>query len=127
MALVGDISALIAGFTERDLRPNVKHGWNYDDIWDDDLPSTPSVFDAPGGSTPLVALGEDESQELEVCKGRWVTNPVANTWHDCTTCRDIIGKGDPYHREAILTRPDNTGDPRGTVVVLKECKKCHTP
>jgi hypothetical protein len=49
---------------------------------------------------------------------RWITTPVARTWHDCTdpACRAIIGAGDPYYREAV---PEG-----GRVTVFKFCASC---
>lgn len=79
-----------------------------DDVWN--LP--------PCQSSEKVIRTEDDMESSG--KGYiWTTDPIARTWHDCSYCRDIIGKGDPYHREAI---PMHTH-----IIVWKACKDCYTP
>lgn len=85
----------------------MRAGWAGDDVWD----------------LPPISTQQGDTEELNGVTGwgsgkvhYWRSDPVARTWHDCSSCRDIIGKGDPYHREAI---PMHT-----QVLVFKQCCKC---
>jgi|SRR5215207_8945097 len=86
-----------------------------DPKWDSDFPED----SLPRGEATEV-LDHPEDWQGEARGGQrshyWVTDPVAVKWHDCTTCRAIIGPGDPYRRTAI---PCHTH-----WVIWKECWLC---
>jgi hypothetical protein len=90
--------------------------------WAEDLDT--DVWDLP--TIGAGASAEDHPEDWagdRVQSGCWSGPHVARKWHDCTWCRDIIGKGDPYHRQAILMNP--TGHWRDRyVIVHKACCAC---
>lgn len=92
-----------------------------DDVWS--LPPLPAV-DAclpPLEISENLEDGPEPEDDREPGRGgggqwSWTTDPVARTWHDCSACRGIIGRGDPYRRVAV---PMHTH-----WIVTKECWTC---
>ena len=81
--------------------------------WEDD-PSRPPA--------PVEDHPEDWTGDT-LTAGNWTGPHVAAKPHDCSLCRDIIGKGDPYLRQAVLISPHGTTRGR-FVVVTKLCCAC---
>jgi hypothetical protein len=81
--------------------------------WDDNPPlaPVPEILDHP-----------EDWTEGRITAGNWTGPHVARKWHDCSLCRDIIGPGDPYLRQAVLVDPGHWRD--RSVTVTKLCCAC---
>lgn len=84
----------------------------------------PEWDDVPARVSPFTVLDTPEDEGTADRGGwSWGREYRANRWHDCTGCRDIIGPGDHYLREAVLLSPFGTCAGR-TVLVTKLCCAC---
>jgi hypothetical protein len=75
------------------------------------------------GPAPEVLDHPEDWAEDTLTAGNWTGPHVARKWHDCSLCRDIIGPGDPYLRQAVLVSPNGTCRGR-FVIVTKLCCDC---